>query len=764
MQVLKRNGNIEQFDIKKIIKNGQLHCRDDLVKVDIVSLCQNIQEKIYHQITTSEISELLAKEAISHASEHYHYDVLAVRILLENYNKDLEWNMSTIYEDCFYEGLISDDFWSMICTHGVLFQGMLNKKNDENFNYFGLKTLEKNYLLKINGRVVEQPQHMYMRVAIMIHLESLMEYHEKIPKELEKNVKKTYDLLSEHYYTHATPTLFNAGTKKQQYASCYLVPMLDDSIDGIYETLTNCAKISQSSGGIGINVSNIRCKGSIISSTGGKSNGILPMLRVFNESSRYINQGGKRKGSYAIYLEPWHGDILEFLEIKKNHGFESMRCRDLFQALWISDLFMKRVNEDGMWSLFCPSKVDLFGKYGTAFEEEYERCERSGFAVKTMKARRLWNKILTAQIETGGPFMLYKDACNKKSNQNNCGTIVSSNLCTEIVQFHNSSSFGVCNLASISLPKFVKKNGFDFMTMEFVVKEMVNNLNLLSRQNNHVLDECQADFEILAPIGIGVQGLGDVFQMLDIPFNSMQARKLNKAIFEKIYYAAVKESCVWAEYEGTYEKYDGSLASRGYLQFDLWENAHLMEQREWKVLKNNVKQFGLYNSLLTTVMPTASTAHIMGNNEACDPIINNYYVRRVLAGEYEVINKRLIERLEELGLWNGVTRNKIMQARGSVQGIIEIPKSIREVFKTIWEIPQKCIIDMAIERAPFIDQSQSMTLYMENPTFEKLTSAHFYGWENGLKTGMYYLRTKSAHNAIQFTVKDEEEICESCTA
>lgn len=762
MQIIKRDGRADLFDFEKIIKNVNIHCkRLGLDKINVISICQKIQDGIYNGITTSEISELVATESVSKASQHYQYASLAASIVIENYHKDLYDNIYKVYEQCFYAGLVSAEFFSIIVNHQEFLQGLLRLENDYLYDYFGLKTLEKSYLLKVDGEIVEGPQFMLLRVAINIHQRKFL----NLTNEFKESIKETYFLLSEHFYTHGSPVIFNSGTRREQYASCFLIPLLGDSIEEIYETLSICAKISQGAGGIGINISNVRCNGSIITKSGGKSNGIVPMLRVFNESSRYIDQGGgKRKGSYCFYLEPWHGDIFEFLEIKKNHGLESMRCRDLFQGLWISDLFMKRVEGDKDWTLFSPDRVDLFGKYGEDFEKCYEHYEETGFGYKVVKARKLWNAILTSQIETGGPFMLYKDSVNYKSNQSHLGTIVSSNLCTEIVQFHDRYSYGVCNLASIALPKFIKKDArgnlfFNFGLLGKVTKKVVENVNLITMENKFPFRECGRDFEKSAPIGIGVQGLADVFQIMNMSYEGFASQKLNSEIFECIYFNALEKSVEMGKSCGVYEGFGDCDFSKGILQFDHWKNAKFSCNYNWNGLKEEIKKHGTFNSLLTTIMPTASTAQILGNSESVEPLTNNLYVRRVLAGEFEVINTNLVMALEALGLWDNDMRIEIIKARGSIQHISRVPLSLKLIYKTVWEISQKSVVDMTVGRSPFIDQSQSLNLHMESPSFAKLSSFHFYGWRHGLKTGMYYLRSKAAHNPIQFTVE-----CEGCTA
>lgn len=754
MQITKRNGTVEKFDFEKILKNIKKHCeRNGVERVKVVSLCQGIQEKIFNFITTFEISELIASDAISMLTVHPDYGKLASSIIVENYHKSFEMDLRKLYTECYYEGIVSEEFYSIIDNYGDTLGAMIVDEMDYKYDYFGLKTLEKTYMLKINGRVVETPQRMLMRVTVGI----FSHYFEKLNEERLKDIQETYYMLSNHFYTHASPTIFNAGTNTDQFASCFLMAMGEDSLEGIYRTLSDCAKISKGAGGIGINVSNIRASGSKLVSTNGTSNGLVPMLRVFNESARYIDQGGKRKGGYCIYLEPWHADVFDFLDLKKNHGDEHRRCRDLFFALWISDLFMERVEANEEWSLFCPNDVELYGYYGEEFKRRYLACEGAGLARRRVKARDLWRNILTSQIETGGPFMLYKDACNEKNNQKNGGYISSSNLCTEIIQFHDAGKVAVCNLASISLTACVRDGKFSKHVLERIVRRVVRNLNHISSKTRYNTKCCGRDWEEWGPIGIGVQGLADVFQMLGMAFEGREAKELNAEIFEWLYFYAIEESMLIAKERGRpYKQFAGSPFSRGELQLDMWG---MRGDEKWGVLRDQVKMYGTANSVLTTIMPTASTAQILGNSENIEPVTNNLYVRRVIAGEYEVVNKNLVSVLGELGLWNKVMLDEIVKARGSIQGIVRIPKHVRDVYKTVWEISQKAVIDMAVDRAPYIDQSQSLNIYMENPNYAKLGSMHFYGWKSGLKTGMYYLRTQPASNPIQFSLDN----CESCS-
>ncbi|HSN60839.1 MAG TPA: ribonucleoside-diphosphate reductase subunit alpha, partial [Ferruginibacter sp.] len=643
-----------------------------------------------------------------------------------------------------YLPLLADDVWEIIKENAELLDSTIIYDRDYGFDYFGFKTLEKSYLLKLDGKVAERPQHMYMRVAIGIHKNNIDE------------VIKTYHLMSERWFTHATPTLFNAGSPKPQMSSCFLLTMKDDSIEGIYDTLKQTAKISQSAGGIGLAIHNIRATGSYIGGTNGTSNGIIPMLKVFNDTARYVDQGGgKRKGAFAIYLEPWHADVFEFLDLRKNHGKEEMRARDLFYALWICDLFMKRVEEDGMWSLFCPNEAPgLQDCYGEEFEKLYTQYETDGKARKTIKAQELWFAILDGQIETGTPYMLYKDAANSKSNQQNLGTIKSSNLCTEIMEYTSPDEIAVCNLASLALPRFVINNKFDHDKLYEVTYQAALNLNKIIDNNYYPVEEARTSNMRHRPIGLGVQGLADAFILLRMPFESEEAKQLNKEIFETIYFAAMTASKDLAIQEGPYETFAGSPVSKGVFQFDMW-NVEPTLRWDWYTLKAAVIKHGVRNSLLVAPMPTASTSQILGNNECFEPYTSNIYVRRVLSGEFVVVNKHLLKDLVELNLWNDEMKTKIISHNGSVQKIDGIPDHIKEVYKTVWEIKQRALIDMAADRGAYICQSQSLNLFVDTPTTSKLTSMHFYAWRKGLKTGMYYLRSKAASQAVQFTVEKQ---------
>jgi ribonucleoside-diphosphate reductase alpha chain len=643
--------------------------------------------------------------------------------------------------------LIDAEVYGIVKNHAVKLDEAIDYKRDFGYDYFGFKTLEKSYLIRLDGKVVERPQHMLMRVAVGIHKEDI------------ESVLETYNLLSEKWFTHATPTLFNAGTPKPQLSSCFLLTMKDDSIDGIYDTLKNCAKISQSAGGIGLSIHHIRAKGSYIKGTNGVSNGIVPMLRNFDMTARYVDQGGgKRKGSFAIYLEPWHADVKDFLELKRNHGKEEMRARDLFYAMWIPDLFMKRVEANEDWSLFCPNEAPgLSDCHSEEFERLYEKYEKEGKARETIKAQELWFEILESQIETGTPYMLYKDAANGKSNQKNLGTIKSSNLCTEIIEYTAPDEVAVCNLASIALPKYIStgsdgKAFFDHQKLYEITKVATKNLNKVIDVNYYPVEEARKSNFRHRPIGLGVQGLADAFIMLRMPFDSAEARGLNEDIFETIYYAAMETSMELAIKEGTYETYEGCPASKGIFQFDMWNVTPKSNRYDWNTLKDKVKKFGLRNSLLVAPMPTASTSQILGNNECFEPYTSNIYTRRTLSGEFIIVNKHLMKDLIDLGLWDDSMRNRLISTNGSVQNVPGIPQNIKDLYKTVWEISQKIIIDMAADRGAYICQSQSMNIFMQDPNFGKLSSMHFYAWKKGLKTGMYYLRSQAATSAIKFTL------------
>ena len=756
MYVIKRDGKHESVKFDKITARIQKLCyglHPDHVSPALVA--QKVVEGVYDGVSTTELDNLAAETAASLTTRHPDFALLASRIAISNLHKNTKKSFTETMRDLYNyidpktgkaASLLDEEVMQVIEANSDLLDSTIIYDRDFGYDYFGFKTLEKSYLLRLNGKVVERPQHMIMRVAVGIHKSDL------------DSVIETYNLMSERWFTHATPTLFNSGTPKPQLSSCFLLQMQGDSIDGIYNTLKQCAQISQSAGGIGLSIHNIRATGSYIRGTNGTSNGIVPMLRVFNDTARYVDQGGgKRKGSFAVYLEPWHADIFEFLELKKNHGKEEIRARDLFYALWICDLFMKRVKEEGEWSLFCPNEAPgLCDTYGAEFEMLYERYEAEGRARRTIPARELWMAILESQIESGTPYMLYKDACNEKSNQKNLGTIKSSNLCTEIVEYTAPDEVAVCNLASIALPRFVINGKFDHQRLFDITYVVTKNLNRIIDVNYYPVPEARNSNMRHRPIGIGVQGLADAFIMLRYPFESEEARTLNREIFETIYYAAMTASKDLAKAEGPYSTYEGSPVSKGIFQFDMW-GVKPTDRWEWDVLKEEVKKFGVRNSLLLAPMPTASTSQILGNNECSEPYTTNIYNRRVLSGEFIVVNKHLLMDLVRLGLWTNDMKNKIIAASGSVQSIPEIPQEIKDLYKTVWEIKQRTVIDMAADRGAFICQSQSLNLFIAEPNFAKLTSMHFYAWERGLKTGMYYLRTKPAVNAIKFTVDKQYE-------
>ena len=852
--VIKRDGLAEAFSFDKIL-NRVLRLGDDndgdILNINYTSLVQKIIDRLYDGIPTTLIDELTAQQCASLITTHPDYGILASRLLISNHQK----NTNPIYSEVIQElydfedvhsvksPLISDELYTIVTDNANEIQGMIDYDRDFHLDYFGFKTLERAYLQRIDKRIVERPQHMWMRVAIAVHGNDM------------KNVKLSYDLMSQKFFTHATPTLFNAGTPRQQLSSCYLLAMEDDSIEGIYSTLTDCAKISKWAGGIGLHIHNVRAAGSHIRGTNGVSNGIVPMLKAFNATARYVDQGGgKRNGSFAIYLEPWHSDIMSFLDMKKNHGDEEQRARDLFYALWIPDLFMHRVKNGMKWTLMCPDKCPgLSDVYGGEFVSLYEKYEGEGRGI-SCEARDIWFKILDSQIETGTPYMLYKDACNAKSNQKNIGVIKSSNLCTEIVEYSDPEETAVCNLASIGLPNFVvptvkkydnitiytkpdciyckmamnliyksargtiikhivsseeetieyKKEianefgekvlswpqimldgryiggytelldelraTFDYEKLHEVVKVMTRNLNRIIDINFYPTDKTEKSNSKHRPIGLGVQGLADTFMLMDLPFVSDKSGDINRNIFETIYHAAIETSIDLAIKDGPYSTFKGSPASEGILSFDLWEEPTFSGMYDWEATKTRVKYFGMRNSLLVAPMPTASTSQILGNNECFEPYTSNIYLRRTIAGEYIVVNKHLLRELVELGLWSDEVKNTIIGNNGSVQDVSTIPKCLKDKYKIVWEIPMKNIITMAAERAPFIDQSMSMNLWMKDPTYDKLTAMHFYSFSRGLKTGLYYLRTKAKAAAQQFTIdptavtEDEDEGCTMCSA
>lgn len=752
MFVIKRDGRKEPIKFDKITARIQKLCYGlDPIHISPIVLAMKVIEGIYDGVTTSALDNLAAEVAATMTATHPDYALLASRIAISNLQKNTHKSFSRTIDELYHyidpktqkpAPLIAEDVHAIVQHHAEWLDSTLIYDRDFGFDYFGFKTLEKSYLLKMHGKVAERPQHMLMRVAIGIHKQDI------------ESAIETYHLMSERWFIHATPTLFNAGTPKPQMSSCFLLQIKEDSIDGIFDTLKHCAKISQAAGGIGLSIHDVRATSSYIRGTGGTSNGILPMLRVFNDTARYVDQGGgKRKGSFAIYLEPWHADILDFLDLRKNHGKEEVRARDLFTALWIPDLFMKRVEEDGEWSLFCPNEAPGLNLcWGKEFESLYIRYETEGRARKTIKAQELWFKTLESQIETGNPYLVYKDACNRKSNQQNLGTIQSSNLCTEIVEYTSAEEIAVCNLASLALPRFVKDGEFDHQKLYEVTKVVTKNLDRIINCNDYPVEEARLSNLRHRPLGIGVQGLADVFILLRMPFESKAAQELNQAIFETIYYAALSASKELAKDEGPYSSYEGSPLSKGILQYDMW-GITPGKRWDWEFLKTEIAQYGVRNSLLLAPMPTASTSQILGNNECFEPYTSNLYTRRVLSGEFIVVNKHLLRDLVRLGLWNDQLKNQIIAANGSIQSIDTIPASIKDLYKTVWEIKQKTLIDMAADRGAFICQSQSLNLFIQNPTFAKLSSMHFYAWKKGLKTGQYYLRTKAAVDAIKFTVE-----------
>ena len=763
MYVVKRDGKREPVMFDKITARVRKLCYGLNDLVDPIKISMRVIEGIYDGVTTSELDNLAAEIAATLTTTHPDFAKVAARIAVSNLHKNTKKSFSETMKDLHEyvnprtgknASMIAEDVYKIIEENADKLDSTIIYNRDFGYDFFGFKTLERSYLLKINGQIVERPQHMLMRVSVGIHKEDL------------DAAIETYELMSKRFFTHATPTLFNAGTPKPQMSSCFLLQMQDDSIDGIYDTLRQTAKISQSAGGIGLSIHNVRATGSYIRGTNGTSNGIVPMLRVYNDTARYVDQGGgKRKGSFAVYLEPWHADVFQFLDLKKNHGKEEMRARDLFFAMWIPDLFMKRVEENGEWTLMCPNECPhLFDTYGDEFEKLYTSYEKVGKGRKTVKARELWEKILEAQIETGNPYMLYKDAVNRKSNHKNLGTIRSSNLCTEIMEYTAPDEVAVCNLASIAIPMFISENSdgakfFDHKKLFKVTKKITKNLDTVIDQNFYPVPEAENSNMRHRPVGIGIQGLADAFIMLRLPFTSEEAKKLNQEIFETIYFAALTSSMELAKEKEPYSTYKGSPISQGEFQFNMWNISEdeLSGRWEWKKLRKSIQEHGVRNSLLVAPMPTASTSQILGNNEAFEPYTSNIYTRRVLSGEFIVVNKHLLEDLVNLGLWNNDMKEEIMRANGSIQHIEEIPQELKDLYKTVWEMSMKDIIDMARHRGYFIDQSQSLNLFMQDPDYSKLTSMHFYAWKSGLKTGMYYLRTKSAVNAIQFTVSKKSE-------
>ena len=808
MRVTKRSGELQEVAFDKILERVKKLGQEASIHINYSSLVMKVIDQLYDGIPTAKIDELAAEQCASMSTNNPDYATLAARIIISNHQKNTDSLFSnvmlTLYNFKDIAGitkpLISNDLWNFVKKYSIEIDNMIDYNRDFLIDYFGFKTLERAYLFRTNNRLVERPQHLWMRVAIGIHGDLNMDETECL-----KLIKESYNLMSLKYFTHATPTLFNAGTPRPQLSSCYLIAMEEDSIDGIFNTLKDCAHISKWAGGIGLHIHNIRAKGSHIQGTNGTSNGLVPMLRVFNNTARYVDQGGnKRNGSFAIYLEPWHADVEDFLEMRKNHGDEELKARDLFYALWVPDIFMERVKENAKWCLFCPHECPgLSDVYGAQFKDLYEKYETQGKARKIVNARDLWFKILDAQMETGTPYLLYKDAANIKSNQQNLGTIKSSNLCTEIMEYSNENETAVCNLASIGLPTFVNQETkqFDYDKLHEVTKVVTNNLNKVIDINYYPTEKTRRSNKLHRPIGIGIQGLADTFILMDIPFHSDEAKEVNKNIFETIYHASLEKSNelaierkqTYSKYNnhmdkmrmltdkeiflpekliGSYSSFDGSPASKGILQFDMWNINPGNERYDWDNLKNSIINNGLRNSLLVAPMPTASTSQILGFNECFEPFTSNLYSRRTLAGEFVVVNKYLMKELIKLGYWNEQIKNNIIANKGSIQQLNILPEHIRNKYKIVWEIPMKHLIDMAADRGAFICQSQSLNLWMEDPTYNSLTSMHFYSWKKGLKTGIYYLRRKAKHQPQQFTIEPEihqtteekDEICEMCSA
>ena len=776
MNVIKRNGEKEIVSFDKILQRIKKAGNEANIQVNYTALTMKVIDQLYDGISTTQIDELTADQCASLASTHPDYNILAGRIIVSNHQKNTTTVFSQVIARLYQfkdkhnnvAPLISDKLYDIVMKNHEDYDGLCDYTRDYLIDYFGFKTLERAYLMKIGNEIIERPQHMWLRVAIGIHGDDF------------DRVKETYDCMSQKYFTHATPTLFNAGTPRPQLSSCFLIAMENDSISGIYNTLSDCANISKWAGGIGMHIHNIRATGSHIRGTNGTSNGIVPMLRVFNNTAKYVDQGGgKRNGSFAIYIEPWHSDIEVFLQMRKNHGDEELKARDLFYALWIPDLFMERVKSDGNWTLMCPDECPgLSDVYGQDFRELYEKYESRGLGRVTMSARKLWFQILDAQMETGTPYLCYKDAANRKSNQKNIGIIKSSNLCTEIMEVSNSEETAVCNLASIALPAFIDHSQnppvYNFKELHRISRIVTFNLNRVIDVNFYPTPKTQVSNNNHRPIGIGVQGLADTFIQLGFTFESEEAKRLNREIFETIYHAALEESCFIAQKDGTYSSFKGSPASEGILQFDMWNVTPDSNRYDWDNLKEQIKEHGLRNSLLLAPMPTASTSQILGYNECIEPITSNIYSRRTLAGEFIIANKYLMRDLIKINIWNDNIKNNIIANNGSVQHIEMIPKEIRDKYKTVWEIPMRNLIDMAADRGAYICQSQSLNLWLEDPTYNSLTSMHFYGWTKGLKTGIYYLRRRGRHQAQQFTIEpdkktnnseeeeEEEEICEMC--
>ncbi|KAK7602972.1 hypothetical protein V9T40_002971 [Parthenolecanium corni] len=758
--VLKRGGRMEDIHFDKITSRIQKLCYGLSQEfIDPVQIAMKVIRGLYPGVTTMELDNLAAEIAATMTTYHPDYAILAARIAISNLHKETKKSFSDVISDLYHminertkkpTPMISEFHYNVIMKNADRLNSSIIYDRDFQYNYFGFKTLERSYLLKINGRVVERPQHMLMRVSVGIHGEDI------------EAAIETYNMLSEKYFTHASPTLFSSATPRPQLSSCFLIAMKDDSIDGIFDTVSTCAKISKWAGGVGLHIHNIRATNSYIAGTNGVSNGLVPMLRVFNNVARYVDQGGnKRPGAFAVYLEPWHADIFDFVDLRKNTGKEETRARELFTGLWIPDEFMRRVESNAEWSLMCPNECPgLSDCWGEEFDQKYRKYEEEGRYVRKIEARTLWFAILDSQIETGTPYMLYKDSCNRKSNQQNLGTIKSSNLCTEIIEYTSPDEVAVCNLASIAVNMFLNPDKtYNFSKLKEITKVVTKNLNKIVDINHYPVPEAKKSNIRHRPVGIGIQGLADLFLLMRLPYESEESQKLNIQIFETIYYGALEASCELAEKEGPYETYEGSPVSRGILQFDMW-NVTPTSLWNWDKLKGKIKEFGVRNSLLIAPMPTASTAQILGNNESFEPYTSNIYSRRVLSGEFQVVNQHLLRDLVERDLWDEEMKNELIMNNGSIQNIARIPDDLKELYKTVWEIKQKTILKMAADRAPFIDQSQSLNVHMASPDHAKLSSMHFYGWKSGLKTGMYYLRTLPAANAIQFTV-DKSKIANS---
>tara|TARA_R110002074_G_scaffold91123_2_gene199484 strand:+ start:249 stop:2498 length:2250 start_codon:yes stop_codon:yes gene_type:complete len=749
MRVIKRSGRIEDMKFDNVTNRIKNLTYDLSENCDSSKVAQQVFSSMYDNITAQEIDILSAEICIGMITSDPDYEILATRIIASNIQKVCPNNFHLAMRKLHKAGIITDE----VVEVAQKVKEFIKSDRDFDFGYFGLKTLEKSYLQRVDGKLVETPQYMFMRVSIGIHGKDI------------QGVLETYDKMSQGFFIHATPTLFNAGTPRPQMSSCFLIANKGDSIDGIYGTLTECAQISKWAGGIGMHIHDIRGNKSRIRGTNGQSDGIIPMLRVFNATARYVNQAGRRKGSIAVYIEPWHADIMDFLELRLNQGDEEARCRDLFSGLWIPDLFMKRVEEGGNWSLFCPDKAKgLSDVYGEEFEALYTKYEEEGLANSTVPAAEVWKAILKSQTETGTPYMLYKDACNTKSNQKNLGTIKSSNLCTEIIEYTDKDETSVCNLASIALPKYVNREAktFDFDKLHEVTKIVTKNLNRVIDRNFYPVETAKKSNMRHRPIGLGVQGLADVFILCGLAFDCEESRMMNAQIFETMYHASLEASSELAEVDGSYETFEGSPASQGILQPSMWGGEAKYPLRyDWTEMAERIKNKGLKNSLLMAPMPTASTAQILGNNECFEPYTTNIYLRRTLAGEFVVVNKHLVDDLKKAGLWSKEMKDLMVKAGGSIQNIVDIPDDIKKLYKTVWEISQKCIIDMAADRGRFIDQSQSMNLFMESPTMSKLSSMHMYAWKSGLKTGMYYLRSKAKARPIQFSLEPD---CVACSA